>query len=264
MENVNVNTIKAIRFHTDHKLIYLDSILYYDLFLGEKMSKPQNPNTIIVKNDFYPQGLTEKSVWNYYQKYKGPLLKEVMKRYVVIFVMIDINKPIVKRKGMHGMYISLTNTNYDHVVTGRTISFHSVMKTHEDIAIIDIDCDKWDIAKQATIDVYNVVNNYNFVQSSQIKYTGKSSFHVVCNLNRKLKINQIRNLFLANLKQEKKLNNYTIEYRRLPGIPNIDLSSNKYNGAFITHNSLSILGLRCMNLNYRDISSFQKNRSKIM
>jgi len=228
------------------------------------MSKPENPNTIIIKNEIYPKGLTEGHVWDYYQKFKGPLLNEVMGRYLVVFIMVDVNKPIIRRKENLTGYITLTNSNYDKVVTGRTISFHSTMRTHENIAIIDIDCDKWDLSKQAALDVYNVANSWGFVKNAQIRYTGKTSFHVICYLNRKLKIDQIRNLLVNNLREEKKLNNYTIEYKRRPGIPNLDVSSNKFNGAFITLNSLSIFGLKCMNVEYSNMNSFQKNKAKII
>ena len=40
------------------------------------MAYPENPETIVIKNRFYPRGLREIDVWNHYQKVKRQLLAE--------------------------------------------------------------------------------------------------------------------------------------------------------------------------------------------
>ena len=77
------------------------------------MSKPENPNTIIVKNLFYKNGLKEIDVWNYYQTYKGMILDQVRNRELMIAIMVDENKYILKRKTSNGKFIQLNNSNYD-------------------------------------------------------------------------------------------------------------------------------------------------------
>jgi len=58
-------------------------------------------------------------------------------------------------------------------------------------------------------------------------------------------------------------NKYTVLNKRVKGIPNLDLSSNKYLGGYITLGSLSVLGLKSIEVGIRDIFKFKKQNSKI-
>lgn len=230
------------------------------------MSYPKNPGTIVVKNKYYPGGINELMIWEYYQKVKVPLIKEVYNRDLMFFIMVDINKPIIKRK-LKNKYIRLQPSNYDEMITGRTVSVHSAMKAYEEFGIIDIDIDPRDgfaWAKKVTGDVYDfVMDKMPIVRSVQIRFTGKQSFHIVCNFNRKMKIDSIRFLLRRFLQQSDLSRVYTIEGKRRPGIPNLDMAPNKLHGNYITLNALSILGLRCMEVPYRELNSFDPRKAII-
>src|SRR4030042_2823668 len=99
------------------------------------MSYPQNPESIVVQNRFYPKGLTEIDIWNYYQKVKRQLLDQVKFKDLMIFIMININTPIIKRTGETTRFIRLNPSNYDELITGRTISKHTAMRKSEDKVI---------------------------------------------------------------------------------------------------------------------------------
>ena len=58
-------------------------------------------------------------------------------------------------------------------------------------------------------------------------------------------------------------NHYTVLNKRIKGVPNLDLSSNKYLGGYITLCSLSVLGLKAMDIGIRDIFKFRKEKAKI-
>jgi len=223
------------------------------------MGYPQNPNTIVIKNRLYPKGITELMIWNYYQKVKGPLLNSVANRDLMFFIMVEMNKPIIKRK-LQGKYIRLFNANYNNMITGRTVSIHSAMSGYENVGIIDIDIhpsDGFAWAKKVTSQVYEyVMDKMPIVDSAQIRFTGKSSFHVVCNFRQKMKIDSIRFLLQKFLRQSDLARVYTIEGKRRAGIPNLDMSPNKINGNFISLHSLSVWGLRCMEVPYTKLSSF--------
>jgi len=226
------------------------------------MSTPENPNTIILKNKFY-SGLKEIDIWNYYQNYKGLILNETRGRDIMFALMVDLNKPILKRKSPSGKFIQLTNNNYDKFMTGRTLVVYSTMKSHEDIAIVDIDVDDFNKAKQAVIEVHDVMFNAPFVKTAEIRFTGKTSFHIFCKLSQKIKIDSIRFLLEKHIKNSNLLNRYTMQYKRQPGIPNIDLSINKIRGAFITLHSLSLFGLKCMEVPFQNIGSFTQRHAII-
>ncbi len=228
------------------------------------MTFPKNPNTIILKNKYYSKGLKEIDIWNYYQKYKGIILDQTRGRDLMFAIFVDENKPIIRRKGEDGKPIQLTNTNYDKVITGRTVTIYSTMKSYEDIAIIDIDSDDFKKAKQAASDVFESMMEAPFVKTADIRFTGKTSFHIFCKLPRKIKVDSIRLLLKQHIELKSDiLNKYTIEYKRRSGIPNLDISPNKNKGAFTTLGSLGLLGLKCMEVNFSDISNFDPRRSTI-
>ena len=231
------------------------------------MSYPQHPETIILKNQYYPQGLTELSIWNYYQSVKPELLNETRNRDVMLAIMVDLNKPILRRKGKDEKYIRLLPKNYDEIITGRTITVYSEMTMYETKGIIDIDIDDFDgfsWAKKTTLDVYDfVMDKMPLVKTASIRFTGKSSFHVICDFGKKMKVDTIRFLLRQFLQNSPLSKVYTIEAKRRPGIPNLDLSPNKLRGAFITLNSLSIIGLKCMEIPYNKVNTFEPRMARI-
>lgn len=230
------------------------------------MAFPKHPETIVIKNKFYPRGLKEIDIWNYYQKVKKQILQETFNRNLMFSIMVDVNQTIIRRKSKEG-YIRLTPSNYDNIITGRTVVIYPEMSAYENFGIIDIDIDpsdgfKW--AKKATFDVYNfVMDKMPIVRSATIKFTGKTSFHVICHFNNKMKVDSIRFLLRKFLQESELSRVYTIEMKRRPGIPNLDLAPNKMRGNYIALNSLSIWGLRCMEVPFSGLLSFDPRKAKI-
>ena len=225
------------------------------------MPYPKHPEAILVKNEFYPSGLKEIDVWNYYQSAKDKLIVEVSGRDLMVFVAIDVNKTTVLRKGKTTNFVRLNRSNWDDIFHARMLSIHSTMHNTEEIGIIDIDGDDFGNNKQATIDTYNyAIANFPFIDSIFIKFTGKNSFHIVCNLNKARYIDSIRIMLRNYLERSGLGKDYYIDNSRRSDktIPNLDLSSNKWRGGFITLHSLSTLGLKCMKVDLGRVRSFKK------
>jgi hypothetical protein len=229
------------------------------------MSYPEHPDTIIIKNDFYPQGVTEKEVWDYYQTNKSKILQEVDNRDLIFFVMVDFNDPIVLRSGKTSRFIRLKPENYDTLITGRTISIHSTMRAVEDFGIIDIDCGDFEKAKKVASDVYQYLLNVmvGMVSSASIRFTGKTSFHIICEFKKKMQIDAARMILKKLLSNSRLAKEYTIAGRKIPGTPNLDLAPNKFRGGFITLHSLAVTGLRCMNVPFKDLIGFRRENARI-
>jgi len=231
------------------------------------MGYPANPKTIIVKNNYYPSGLTELDVWNYYNNIRGKFLQSTKNRDLTALIMTDVNTPVIRRKNRGGKLIRLTPQNYDEVITGRTIGFYSAMTSTETFGIIDIDVDprddfRW--AKKVTADVYDyVMDKMPIVRTASIVFTGKTSFHVICNFGKQMKIDSTRFLMKRLLQGSELAKAYTIEAKRRPGVPNLDLSPNKIRGNYITLHSLSIVGLKCMEVSYSQLNSFNPRHARI-
>jgi len=230
------------------------------------MGYPKNPNTIIIKNNFYKSGLSELQVWNYYQSVKARFLQTTKNRDLSVLIMTELNKPIIRRN-VGGKTIRITPQNYDKIITGRTIGFYSAMTSIEQYGIIDVDIDPGDgfhWAKKVTADVYNfVMDKMPLVRKVHIIFTGKTSFHIICDFGRKMRIDTIRFLLKKFLQNSELSKAYTIEAKRRPGIPNLDLSPNKVRGNYITLHSLSIIGLRCMEVPYTQLKNFNPIKGRI-
>lgn len=227
------------------------------------MAEPKNPQNILIKNKYYPQGLNEASVWKYYRDNKGIILDQVKGRDVMFFVSTDVNDFVVKRKD-RGKFISLNNRNYDDLVHGRVVSIHAAMGRSEEFGIIDIDTDNFKRAQEAAIDVYNfVVSNIHPVTYVDIKYTGKTGFHINCYFKRSMNIDSIRYLLFRYLSDSYLANKYNIGEKRKPMEVNLDLSSNKHRGNYIILYSLSVYGLKSMSLTPREVFNFDPGKAKI-
>lgn len=226
------------------------------------MSVPKNPNTIVVKNEFYPNGLTEGQVWNYYQNYKGVILNNTRGRDLMFAIMVEVNNPVIKRHENKTSLIRLDNNNYDKMITGRTITIYSTMKAYEDFFIVDVDTDNWNKAISVTKYVYNLIQKADFVRDIKLLYTGKNSFHIYAKLANRMPIDRIRYIVDSYLKSNQ-TNEFTILPKRNNNKPNIDLFINKYRGAYITESSLSIMGLKAIFIPISKIDTFKKWYVKI-
>ena len=227
------------------------------------MSQPQNPETVILKNRYYSQGIKEIDIWNYYMSARRELLKQVVGRDLMIYLMLD-KGPTLIRRGKSTKYIRLNHKNYEDIITGRTISIHSTMRRNDDIGIIDIDSDNFRMARIAALDVFDfVMRSIPIIDKASIRYTGKTGFHVACELTRRLNIDSTRFLLRKFLLESDLAKKYTVESRRRPGVPNLDLAPNKFMGGFISLHSLSIEGLKCMEVHSTKILSFDPNQARI-
>jgi hypothetical protein len=228
------------------------------------MSIPQNPDTIVLKNKYYPQGLREIDIWNYYQKVKIQLLRETLGKRLIVFFATDINKFIVIRKDKTKGSIRLLSSNYNTIVSGRTISFHNVMDRFSNYGIIDIDTNDFEKVKDLIFELYDFLYKKNFVKDIKIIYTGKDSFHLRIFFNSEYKIEYIKDLLFNTLQEATLRNPFTIRERRIKNIPNLDLQRNVYNAGYISLHSLSVDGLRVVEVPYKRLKNFKKEMVKIL
>jgi len=94
--------------------------------------------TVIVKNKYYPRGLTEEDVINHYVNKKQKILDELNRRNVILFIYPQVNKWVVKRK-INGMTIVLNNANYNSIITGRTVSISVERRSKVSYLCVDVD-----------------------------------------------------------------------------------------------------------------------------
>lgn len=230
------------------------------------MGIPTSPETIILKNKYYPGGLREKDIWEYYQKVKRELIAVNVGHQMMVYIMTALNKSIIRRYGSDNKPIYLDNKSYENVVTGRTISFHASMNPSTRYGIIDVDVhpsDSFLDAKRATFNVYDyIMDKIPFIRTTQIRYTGKSSFHIVCDFGRIMRADTVRFMLEKFLRQSPLSKVYTISAKKASwGVQNIDLNRNAFKANHISLYSLSVWGLRCMEVPYNKLMSFNQREA---
>ncbi len=225
--------------------------------------KVDHKDIVVVKNKFYPSGLTQQDVWEYYQKVKRLIVNEVKYREVMIMFAVRANEFVVKRKLSNNRPITITSQNYDKIISGRTVSLHTAMRNFEDFGIIDVDCDIFSLAKRATYDVATHFVNETGVKKVLVYFTGKESFHVKIMLHRAMSITNIRDFLRSSILKSDLSRKYTVLHKRHVHIPNLDLCIDKYRGNFIVPNALSIWGLKSVQVPVSRISEFKKESTKI-
>jgi hypothetical protein len=232
------------------------------------MGKPANPTTVILKNEFYPQGLREIDVWHYYHSVKRDLIKENTGLQMMVYIATDLNKHVIRRYGESKKPIYLDPKSFDQIVTGRTLSFHASMNPQTRVGIIDVDVHKSDgfkWAQRVTIETYDyVMDKLPFITSAQIQYTGKQSFHIICDLGRSTRADTVRFMLEKFLRQSPLARAYTInEKTSRPGVPNLDLNRNAFRANHISLHALSIWGLKSVIVDYNQITNFDPRKAKI-
>lgn len=229
--------------------------------LTERGKDTLEKDAIIIRNRFYRYGISENEVHSYYIRHKQDILKETEGREVMLFLQTE-NNLVVRRNDKDGQPAKLTAKNYSDLIHRRIISIHSVMRKTESFGIVDVDIDNFATARTATNIVYKYLSNISTFKSIKIRYTGKQSFHIVCDFGKNIPIDNIR-MFLRKLLENEFEGKYDIAAKRTAGKVNLDLSSNKYRGGFITLGSLSVWGLKCVEIPIGSLSRFTPIQVKI-
>lgn len=212
---------------------------------------PNNPGEIVLKNSFYPSGLKEIDIYNYYMKVKKPLLKWLKGRRVAFFLLID-DKIIVKRKTKDKPYIILTAGNFENVITGRTLEVLVQHPNTTNYFIVDVDPGRG-FKRQDALKAANFVQKNTKkileVKSFETISTSSIGIHVIGYLSKNYNINKLRtklyNVLKESLDQTKDKTLILNVKGRDPRFVNLDLSSMYENSLHICKYSLTKDGLIC-------------------
>jgi len=235
---------------------------------------PNHPDKKVVKkNKFYPKGLTEADVWEYYDKVKRKMLPFFEDKFVAFGVVGDNFQWILKRhKGKgHKDYIKIESIeDFDEFNNGRNVEFYIHEVSQTDVAIIDTDPgnkieDDFDLIKEYTKEAVKVMKKLSGLDRVRILYSGKRAFHVWGFLKRKRKIDDIRDELWALLEEHfKDDNSVTITKKPKPTQMRLDISINKEAGLHIAPFSLRAkTGLYAGWVSQSKLDEFKKEEHKI-
>ncbi len=143
---------------------------------------------VLIKNNFYPEGITNFKLKEYYTQNKNKILTSVLDAPVLLFMMYDNSKePTVVRK-YNGDLIKLNSGNYDKLITNRVLSI-SYEPNHKNLfkLIFDLDC----VGKKCNSDLIRAIDDIIFkfdfekiVVENKLTYKifpSSTGFHLIFN-----------------------------------------------------------------------------------
>jgi tRNA nucleotidyltransferase/poly(A) polymerase len=205
---------------------------------------PKHPDTVIIPpNEWYPQGLTEQTIWSYYDTNKARLVKEIAGAPVTI-VTATPRGPVIRRNTGGGQSIHIdTVEQFDQLNNGRNIEFHSAAGKTTDQVWVDIDPMEL-VPWSKTIDIAIAVQNALLAFKTwgiSISFSGGRGLHVRARLPKVIDIDKAREL-ITNLMDEQvapRFSNVTTGVNHSPDGTRLDVSTLHDTGSLRVPGSLN-------------------------
>ncbi len=232
------------------------------------MTKPTDPKKIVLKNEYYPNGLTAQDLYDYYsdKTTKKTIIKECNKKPVILFMSMNYQQNlVVKRKSPESDHIILDNETYDKFINGYTVSISSETFSQEKTNIIIIDVDpigdevSEDEIKESLTDLIDFFKLPYRITNTQTGY------HIYFKSKKSFSLSQIKEVIAEKLLEkfsEKYMINYKGKSKNAAYPINFDLSPMNKRGSAVVVGALNRNGLICMDIT-KTYKTFQREDSKI-
>jgi len=213
-------------------------------------SFPNNPFDVVAKNKFYPQGIREIDIYNYYMSNKSKILKWIGNRDVAFRIRINDRSTVIKRK-MNGRPIKLNDMNFKDIINGRTNVIYVEQPNPTDYFVIDIDPGANLGMKHSEATARFLLKEFN--NKFELLTTSTTGLHYIGYVNKKQDIDKLRSKIEALLGSKIKTLNglpgsitYTVNVKgRKPNTINFDLSTMYKRSLHIAKHSLTKEFLIC-------------------
>ena len=231
---------------------------------------PSHPKNIVIpRNEYYPKGLTEEDVWNYYNSVRNKILPYLKGQPVML--VLNADGEVYKRhdKDPESFIDINTEKEFDRFNNGRVLEFHKVLEDTSNYGFVDVDPREdvpFDKVKEVTGMLYDLLSSLPEVEEVDLIYSGGRGFHLypkyrsykdVDGLRRELRdiLEAFANSVDANLTTHRTTSSDQIR---------LDVSTLKSTGSLRAVYSLNgRTGLRCIPVSRRDLDDFEKEDAKI-
>jgi len=249
----------------------IDEWLY--LALGDPIvtaGYPSHPDTVVIESEFYPGGLTEADVWEYYDREKEPIAAELKGHDVMLVIKADgeiyRRHPDSKEEPIRISSIE----DFDRYNNGRTVEFHKVVGDQTVYGYVDVD-PKEDVpferTKRVTSEVYAALTRLPDVTQVDLAYSGGRGFHLYPYYTQPKTTDQVRgelkeamDEYIEDSGDEKLTTGRVYEEDMI----RLDTSTLKRAGSLRVPGSLNMqTGLRCMSVEPNELGQFRREGAKI-
>ena len=228
----------------------------------------EHPDTIVIPpNEFYPQGLTEQRVADYYEKMRDRLVSQY-KEYELdgmVKLVADSGETVMKR---HAMRLDAPE-EFDKANRGRTIEFHFAVGTQTRMAWVDLDPKEefpFEDVKDVAIDLAVEMGKALGDQVS-VRFSGRSGLHVVALLPEPRDTKAVRQEVQKLVRQyieQKNDSRLTDQFTEDPSQMRLDYSTLHATGGLRMPWSLAHpTGLICLPLSPDRVKMFRKEEATI-
>lgn len=156
--------------------------------------KPGTEEDIVIPpNEYYPNGLTKKDIYDYYVSVYDKLLKYLKGRKV--FVILNIDGTILKRKEGDQYLTIESKEDLEKLNTGRTTEFHIVADRLTDIGWIDLDPkEEFNLkkAKEIALNLVPLIKENFKIKDLIVKFSGHRGYHILFWLKSKIDVDELR------------------------------------------------------------------------
>lgn len=230
--------------------------------------EPEHKDTIVVKpNEFYPKGLTEMAVWDYYNFHKRDILPDINGKEVLTVVKTD---GIVIKRHIDNGFIIMDEAIYDKLNNGRTLELHLVLGDTVDYYFVDLDPkDEFDFSqtKEIAAEVSELLADIENVKEVEIRFSGSRGFHIYGYTAGEMKTEEAKqNLkeYMEDYLKHKNDPSLTLGASQNPKSMRLDISTYHEKGSLRALGSLSSkTGLKCMTVTREGLKKFEKKLAQI-
>lgn len=176
-------------------------------FSVSDVSELKHPDTKIIKpNEFYPNGLTEKDIWTYYNTVKKELIKGIKDFNVLLKKVVDHKQLIIRKEYGTDKFINIPDIKtFDKYNDGRTVEFHIVVGNKSKIAWVDLDPNEnypWRNVIKVALAIEKLFKNKLPVKNTKIMASGGRGIYVVGYLHKEYPVDTLRNNLIELLDAE--------------------------------------------------------------
>ena len=197
----------------------------------------KHPDTVIIKSKFYPKGLTEQRVYDYWIKNKDQIIRWINNRHVSFLLNLGEDNKVLKRN-ISEEFIHLTSQNYEDLINGRINTIYVTQTKDTNYFVIDIDAAENIKYKEILIamkEVKELLKNLHVIKYEHL-FTSFKGLHLIAYMRRSFNIDIMREDLKNILSKQTK---YKVHERGRKGGINLDLSPNYDKALHICRYSLT-------------------------
>jgi hypothetical protein len=229
---------------------------------------PRHPDAVVLKNSFYPEGLTEYQVWRQLRNHADDLLGQLKGRRVMVVIKTDEAK-IIRRNGASGDPLRIkTLEGLTEIMSGRTMEFHAVSEKEADLAWIDLDPqEQFPFSEVKSVAIALVPIMRKTIEADvSIKFSGGRGFHLLGALSGKSDVDALRHRLEASIRRfiDSAGGKLSLGAVRAPDMMRLDVSTLHESGSIRATWSLNAdTGLVSVPLAADDLAGFEKGDARI-